>query len=126
MDRSRIPTAIVGSGRRWGRLIYRAGTQTTSTSAFLVGFVPWLDRITQQIGSSEAEQMLCSGGFNVAQLVVVGLVTISGYFLLKAVVRALNRQVRGGIYSLVAAVVPLFVPAFLTVIGVDTACLFPW
>lgn len=70
--------------------------------------------------------MLCSGGFNVAQLVVVGLVTISGYFLLKAVVRALNRQVRGGIYSLVAAVVPLFVPAFLTMIGVDTACLFPW
>lgn len=96
------------------------------TTPVVVGFIPWVDRIAPSLGISEAEQLLCSSGINIAQLMVSGLVIISVYFFLKAVVRAFNRQVRGGLYSLVAALLPLCVPAFLTAVGVDTACLFPW
>lgn len=39
-----------------------------------------------------------------------------------------RRKARGGVYSIVAASLPVFlVPVFLNVIGVDVAsCLFPW
>ncbi|UPM42220.1 hypothetical protein [Halocatena salina] len=101
-------------------------TQTTA-SVILLGVVPALiDRIDPPIGISKAEQLLCSSGFNIGSLVVLGLGMISAYFLLKAVVRAVNRQIRGGLYSLVAAVLPLCVPTFLTALGVDTTCLLPW
>lgn len=102
-------------------------TARETTPVVLLGFIPaWIDRIAPSLGISEAEQLLCSSEINIAQLVVGGLVLISVYFLLKAVARALNRQVRGGLYSLVAALLPLCILAFLISAGVDTGCLFPW
>lgn len=126
MVQFRVPSDTVGSVGRWVRgFVFRFDPRKTSTPVFLAGFVPvWLDW-GRQLGLSEAEQVLCSSGFNIAQLVVVGLVMVSAYFILKAIIRALNRQIRGGLYSLIAGIVPLFIPAFLTAIGVDTACLFP-
>ncbi|RRJ31031.1 hypothetical protein [Halocatena pleomorpha] len=108
----------------------RSGTAPdarTTAPVILPGVVLLLlDRIDLPIGISKAEQMLCSSGFNIGQLVVLGLGMISAYFLLKAVIRAVNRQVRGGAYSLVAGILPLCIPTALTVLGVDTTCLLPW
>lgn len=101
------------------------GTQKTAPVALISVVSAWIDGIDPPLGISETEQLLCSSGFNVGQIVVGGLILVSAYFFLKAVVRAVNREIRGGLYSLVAAVLPLFVPAFLTVTGIDTACLFP-
>lgn len=127
MVRSRTSSDTISSDGWWGRrFTFRSDARTTSTPVFLLGFVPvWIDQLSPPLGISEAEQMLCSSGFNIGQLIVVGLVMISAYFVLKAVVRALNRQVRGGLYSLIAGLVPLFIPAFLTAMGIDTACLLP-
>lgn len=111
------------------------------------------DPVAAQVGVSEAEQVLCSDGFNVAQLLTVGLGLVSMYLILKALLRMMvgldnagatelvgsdgvrrtdaagpygRRQARGGIYSLVAALLPVFIPVFLSVIGVDVAsCLLP-
>lgn len=81
--------------------------------------------VVSQLGISDAEQLLCSSGINVGQIVVVVLVAVSVYFILKSFVRILNRELRGGVYSFIAGVFPLFIPGVLVAAGVDTGCLLP-
>lgn len=92
----------------------------------LLGLVPIrLDSVLTQIGVSEAEQLLCSSGVNIGQIVVLVLVAVSVYFIGKSFIRILNREIRGGLYSFIAGIVPLFIPTLLALIGVDTGCLLP-
>lgn len=118
----------------------------------LVVFFP---AIPAQVGVSEAEQVLCtsSAGINVAQIITLGLGLISMYFILKGLLRLMTgldnagatelvgsdgvrrtdaapaygrQQARGGIYSWVAALLPVLVPVFLNVAGISVAdCLIP-
>ncbi len=101
--------------------------------------------VSAQIGVSEAEQVLCDGsaGVNIAQIITVGLGLISMYFILKFLFRMMTgldkagstdsgaqaqgkQEAKGGIYSLVAALLPVLVPVFLNTAGIDVAsCLFP-
>ncbi len=106
-----------------------------------------------QIGVAEAEQVLCSGPISIAQLITIGLGLISTYLILKGVLRLMvgvdnagatelvgsdgirrtkaapaygRRQARGGIYSVVAALLPTIVPVVLGVMGINViSCLFP-
>lgn len=128
--------------------LYLSGSVTGVLIAALLA-----DPVAAQVGVSEAEQVLCSDGFNAAQVLTVGLGLVSMYLILKALLRMMvgldnagatelvgsdgvrrtdaagpygRRQARGGIYSLIAALLPVFVPVFLSVIGVDVAsCLLP-
>lgn len=112
-----------------------------------------LPTLPLQVGVSEAEEVLCSGTFNIAQVITVGLGLISMYFILKGLIRLMTgldnagstelvgsdgirrtdaapaygrQQARGGIYSWVAALLPVLVPVFLNVAGINVAdCLFP-
>lgn len=110
--------------------------------------------VAAQVGVSEAGQVLCSGSFNIAQILTVGLGLLSMYFIFKGLIRMMqgldnagattllvpeiedevydnpqeygHQQARGGIYSIAAALLPSIVPAFLAVAGIDViACLFP-
>lgn len=109
--------------------------------------------VPSQVGMSETEQVLCSGAFNVAQLITIGLGLVSMYFIIKGVLRMMvgldnagatelvgsdgvrrtdaapaygRRQARGGVYSIVAALLPAIVPVFLNVVGINVAaCLLP-
>ncbi|WP_248911054.1 hypothetical protein [Halocatena marina] len=113
-----------------------------------------IDPVLTQVGVSEAEQVLCSGGFNISQLTVVGFGLLSMYLILKGLIRMIvgldivgkpeivgsdgirrtdavdpygRQKAKGGVYSIVAAIFPIFfVPVFLNVIGIDVAgCLLP-
>lgn len=104
--------------------------------------------VPAQVGVSGAEQVLCSGTVTVAQLVTVVLGLISMYFILKGMVRMMigldvigkpehvgndgrrrtdkvdpygRQKARGGVYSWVAALLPVLVPVFLSVVGIDVA-----
>ncbi|MFC6965066.1 hypothetical protein ACFQL7_28030 [Halocatena marina] len=110
--------------------------------------------VAAQAGVSEAGQVLCTGTFNIAQLTTVGLGLLSMAFILKGLVRMMQgldnagattllvtesdantydtpqgygrQQARGGIYSIIAALLPAIVPVCLSVAGIDViACLFP-
>lgn len=139
---------------RWS--VFQPGRHDLFVSLFLtaglllpLGATP----VVAQVGVSEAGQVLCSGTFNLAQLLTVGLGLISMYFILKGLLRMMvgldnagstelvgsdgvrrtdaapaygRRQAKGGVYSLIAALLPVLVPAFLNVAGIDVvACLFP-
>ncbi|WP_330630477.1 hypothetical protein [Halocatena halophila] len=106
-----------------------------------------------QIGVGEAEQVLCSGPISIAQLITIGLGLISTYLIIKGVLRLMmgvdnagatelvgsdgirrtkaapaygRRQARGGIYSVLAALLPTIVPVLLGVAGINVvSCLFP-
>lgn len=109
----------------------------------LVVFFP---AIPAQVGVSEAEQVLCSGTVNIAQIITVGLGLISMYFILKGLIRMMTgldnagstelvgsdgvrrtdaapaygrQQARGGINSWVAALLPVLVPVFLNAVGIN-------
>lgn len=112
----------------------------------------WPTPVAAQVGVSGAEQVLCAEGINLAQLVTLGLGLMSMYFILKFFLRAMTGldtrgeviatrdpvvdrrkkrrygklQTRDSLYSLGAALLPLFVPVFLNVVGIDVvSCLFP-
>lgn len=101
--------------------------------------------VAAQVGVDEAQQVLCNGssGFNIAQIITVGLGLISMYFILKFLIRMMTgldkagstdsgaqaqgkQEAKGGIYSLLAALLPVLVPVFLSTAGIDVvSCLFP-
>ncbi|MFC6962393.1 hypothetical protein [Halocatena marina] len=105
----------------------------------------WAQPVAAQVGVSEAEQVLCNGstGFNIAQIITVGLGMISMYFILKFLLRMMTgldkagstdssaqqqgkQEAKGGVYSLLAALLPVLVPVFLNTAGINVAsCLFP-
>jgi hypothetical protein len=116
-------------------------------SVFVTGilFAPlWASTVAAQVGTSEAQDVLCStSGINVAQIITIGLGLISAYFILKFLIRMMTgldkagstdsgaqqqgkKQAKGGIYSLVAALLPVIVPAALNVANIDVvSCLLP-
>lgn len=100
--------------------------------------------VAAQVGVSEAQSVLCEGSsVNIAQIITIGLGLISAYFLLKFLIRMMTgldkagstdsgaqaqgkQEAKGGIYSLVAALLPVLVPVFLNTAGIDVvSCLFP-
>lgn len=99
-----------------------------------------------QVGVSEAEQVLCSGAFNVAQLITLVFGLYSMYLILKGLIRMMlgtdnagstelvgsdgirrtdaapgygRDQAKGGINSWVAALLPVLVPVFLNAVGIN-------
>jgi hypothetical protein len=108
--------------------------------------------VSAQVGVGATEQLLCgSGSINIAQVVTLGLGLMSAYFIFKFLWRLmtgldkagevrldrdpavdrlkkqryLKLQIRDSSYSLVAALLPVLVPVFLQVAGIDTvSCLF--
>ena len=108
--------------------------------------------VSAQVGVDTTEQVLCSpGSINIAQLITIGLGLMSAYFILKFLWRLmtgldkagevrldrdptvdrmkkqryLKLQIRDSSYSLIAALLPVLVPVFLEVAGIDTvSCLF--
>jgi hypothetical protein len=113
----------------------------------------WARPVAAQVGTSAAEQVLCGEGINTAQWISIGLGLISAFYIFKFLLRVMlgldiihrtehigqdgirrtdatprqgKKKARGGIYSLVAALLPVFVPALLTVAGINVvSCLFP-
>lgn len=113
-----------------------------------------IDPVPAQVGVSEAEQVLCtsSAGINVAQIITLGFGLYTMYLILKGLIRMMvgtdnagatelvgsdgirrtdaapghgRQQARGGILSWVAALVPVFIPVFLAVAGINVPnCLF--
>ncbi|WP_330630978.1 hypothetical protein [Halocatena halophila] len=79
--------------------------------------------IVAQQGIRHAEQVLCQSGVAIGEVVVLVIAAISAYFLLRAFYRLVNRELRGGLYSFVAGVLPLLIPAGLTIAGIETSCL---
>ncbi|WP_248908559.1 hypothetical protein [Halocatena marina] len=144
--RQRLLRTLIHTGRH--DLVLSVGM----TTALLI---PLLAKpVAAQVGVSEAGQVLCSGSFNIAQILTVGLGLLSMYFIFKGLIRMMqgldnagattlsvpeiedevydtpqeygHQQARGGIYSIAAALLPSIVPAFLAVAGIDViACLFP-
>lgn len=118
----------------------------------IMSLVAQIDLVTAQVGASEAGDVLCTGSPNVAQLVTVVLGLISMYFILKGLVRMMigldvigktehvgndrrrrtdkvdpygRQKARGSINSWVAALLPVIVPVFLAVVGINVPnCLF--
>lgn len=97
--------------------------------------------IPAQVGVSEAEQVLCNEQVPIAQIITVGLGLYAAYLILKFVLRLMKgfdkagsihvkrgyfaHQVKDSSYSLLAALLPVFIPVFLNVIGIDVVeCLF--
>lgn len=99
-----------------------------------------------QVGIGDAEDILCNTaatGFNLAQLITIGFGIISGYFILKFLFRTMTgldkagspqtstqqagkQSAKGGVYSLIAALLPLIIPVFLSTAGIDAvSCLMP-
>lgn len=129
----------------------RRATQPGRHDLFLSVFVTgtllaplWASTVAAQVGTSEAQDILCStSGINVAQIITIGLGLISAYFILKFLIRMMTgldkagstdsgaqqqgkKQAKGGIYSLVAALLPVLVPAALNVANIDVvSCLLP-
>ncbi|WP_330631934.1 hypothetical protein [Halocatena halophila] len=149
---SGIRAHVTGGSKRIfhtaAHVLMRPGRHDLYLSVILIATAlsPVLARpVAAQVGVSEAEQVLCSGstGFNIAQIITVGLGLISMYFILKFLVRMMTgldkagstdsgaqaqgkQEAKGGIYSLVAALLPVLVPVFLNVAGINVAsCLFP-
>jgi hypothetical protein len=101
--------------------------------------------VAAQVGIEAAERVLCRGrvGKIIPQVILIAIGLWSGYFILKFLVRLmigldkagnptvadgyLPLQIRDSCYSLIAALLPLFIGKFLTVIGIEVvSCLFPW
>lgn len=149
---SRSKEQVMTVIRRFGRQVVQILTQPgrhdlyLSVCAIAVFLVPLqASPVAAQVGVDEAEQVLCNGstGFNIAQIITVGLGLISMYFILKFLVRMMTgldkagstdsgaqaqgkQEAKGGIYSLVAALLPVLVPVFLSTAGINVAsCLFP-
>lgn len=105
-----------------------------------------IDPVTAQVGVSAAGDILCTGSPNVAQLLTVVLGLVSMYFILKGLGRMMigldvigktehvgndgrrrtdkvdpygRQKARGGINSWVAALLPVIVPVFLAVVGIN-------
>lgn len=139
-----------------GRIVTQPGRHDLFASVCLTGglLAPlWTTPVAAQIGVSDAGAVLCSGALNIAQLLTVGLGLVSMYFILKGLIRMMvgldnagatelvgsdgrrrtddagpygRRQARGGVYSVMAALLPVIVPIFLKVAGIDVVtCLFP-
>jgi hypothetical protein len=139
-----------------GRLVTQPGRHDLVSSVLVTAslLAPlWATPVAAQVGVSETEQVLCSGALNVAQIVTIGLGLVSGYFILKGMLRMQigldiihrlehigadgrrrtdktpkqgKKKARGGIYSWAAALLPVFVPPLLAVAGVDVvSCLLP-
>ncbi len=88
-----------------------------------------------QIGISEAEQVLCHDQVPIAQLIMIGLGLFSMYLIVKFVLRLMKgldkagsihvdrgyfaHQVQDSFYSLVAALLPVVVPVFLNLVGIN-------
>lgn len=125
----------------------RPGRHDLFLSVFVTGslLAPlWASTVAAQVGTSEAQDVLCAtSGINVAQIITIGLGLVSAYFILKFLVRMMTgldkagstdsgaqqqgkKQAKGGIYSLVAALLPILVPAALNVANIDVvSCLLP-
>lgn len=103
----------------------------------------WSTPVTAQVGIRAAEQLLCqSGGVTLGQAITLAFGLLSGYFILKGLLRVmigldkagrpdvdsryLPLQFRDAGYSFLAALLPLFVPVFLTAVGITpVSCLLP-
>jgi hypothetical protein len=138
------------------RVVLHPGRHDLFVSMLLTASVlapVWTRPVAAQVGVSATEEVLCTGAVNIAQLVTIGLGMVSMYFILKGVVRIQlgvdnagaielrgsdgvrrtdaagpygRRQARGGLYSISAALLPVLVPVFLSVAGVNVvSCLFP-
>jgi hypothetical protein len=138
------------------RLLIRPGRHDLVSSVIVTAslLAPLVAQpVAAQVGVSETEQVLCSGTLNVAQIVTIGLGLVSGYFILKGMLRMQigidiihrlehigddgrrrtektpkqgKKKARGGIYSWAAALLPVFVPPVLAVAGIDVvSCLLP-
>lgn len=131
-----------------GRLDLFASMIAIASILILFGTAP----VSAQVGVDTTEQVLCSsGGINIAQLITIGLGLMSVYFILKFLWRLmtgfdkagevrldrdpavdrmkkqryLKLQIRDSSYSLLAALLPVLIPVFLEVAGIDTvSCLF--
>jgi hypothetical protein len=138
------------------RLVIQPGRHDLGSSLLVTAslLIPiWARPVAAQVGVSETEQVLCSGALNVAQIVAIGLGLVSGYFILKGMLRMQigidiihrlehigadgirrtdatpkqgKKKARGGVYSWAAALLPVFVPVLLAVAGIDyVSCLLP-
>lgn len=140
---------VVRRSSRWiARVITRPGRHDLYLSVCAVALLLMplqASPVAAQVGVDEAEQVLCAGttGFNIAQIITVGLGLISMYFILKFLIRMMTgldkagstdsgaqaqgkQEAKGGIYSLIAALLPVLVPVFLNTAGINVAsCLFP-
>jgi hypothetical protein len=143
----RIERIVYGCRCKLIRITTHPGRHDLFLSVFVTSAIlaPLLaSRVAAQVGTSEAQNVLCStSGINVAQIVTIGLGLISAYFILKFLFRMMTgldkagstdsssqqegkSQAKGGIYSLVAALLPILVPAALNVANIDVvSCLFP-
>lgn len=145
----RLGMTIVRHMTQSGR--HDLGSSVVVTVCVLVPL--WARPVAGQVVGSATEQLLCqTAGLNLAQLVTIGLSLLSGYYILKFLLRGMygvdkvgevptgrdhsvntqkkyrfrDLQPRDALYSLVAALLPVLVPAFLNVAGIDVvACLFP-
>lgn len=145
--------------RVWATIVchvIRPGRHDLGSSVFVVASVlaPLLTTpVAGQVGVGTTEQLLCqTAGVNIVQLVTIGLGIMSGYYLLKFLIRGMigfdtlgdvtagrdhsvntqkklryrEHQTRDAVYLLIAALLPVFVPVLLNVAGIDVvACLFP-
>lgn len=139
---------------RWSaRTFYRLLTQPGRHDLYLsviftfVLLSPFfIDPAAAQVGIGDAEDILCdtaATGFNLAQLITIGFGIISGYFILKFLFRTMTgldkagspqtstqqegkQSAKGGVYSLIAALLPLIIPVFLSTAGINAVdCLLP-
>jgi hypothetical protein len=112
----------------------------------------WAQPVVGQVGVDATEQVLCADGVNITNVITVGLGLYSVYLILKFLLRAMwgadkrgevpgNRdpkvneskkqifgflQVQDSLYPLVAIFLPVLVPVFLNLAGIDVvSCLLP-
>lgn len=140
-------TVIKRSRRSFMRMVTQPGRHDLYMAVLVTAlFIAplWTRPVAGQVGVSEANEVLCGGtGFNIAQIITVGLGLISMYFILKFLIRMMTgldkagstnsgaqqegkQEAKGGVYSLLAALLPVLVPVFLNTAGINVAsCLFP-
>lgn len=146
--RTEIAAIVKRCSRRIAHVLTQPGHHDLTLSMAITATVLaplWAHPVAAQVGVDEAGQVLCSegNGLNIAQIITIGLGLLSAYFILKFLVRMMagldkagstesdraqsgKDQARGGIYSLVAALLPLIVPAFLQAASIDVVtCLLP-